>query len=770
MYDNPLFHRGLKGGEQMKLVFYTANCAGNAKNCSYPNRMEVTNAEELKVMVRRDHVCAEYKNNYRSADNFVESMVVVMDCDNDHSENSDEWITPEKIDELLPDVSYAIAPSRNHMKQKDDKSARPRFHVYFLIHSCADALEYTELKRTIQKAFPFFDDNALDAARFIFGADCNSVIWHDGWETIDEELPVFQNDGDTETIEYFSIPEGKRNSTLSRFAGRVVKRYGATEKAHKIFLDEAKKCDPPMEDDELTTIWNSAVKFAKKVESQEGYVTPNDFNDDFIGESLKPSDFSDIGQAKILAREYGDELRYTDATDYLRFNGEYWVESKQQAVGAMEEFLDLQLADALAEVQRVFEAVVAGGASEDDVKAGGKKFENSLQGDQLEAYRVYLAAMAYRAFVMKRRDMKYVTSALQAAKPMLSISVSDLDKDEFLLNTPGATYHLKDGLSGMHEPDAMDYITKQTSVTSGDDGKQLWLDALDTFFCDDLELIDYVQQIVGLASIGKVYVEALIISYGEGRNGKSTFWNTISRVLGTYSGSMSADALTVGCKRNVKPEMAELKGKRLIIAAELEEGMRLNTSVIKQLCSTDEVMAEKKYKDPFKYVPSHTLVLYTNHLPRVGANDEGTWRRLIVIPFNAKIEGKSDIKNYTDYLVQNAGSYVLSWIIEGAQRVIANNFKLKLPTCVENAISHYRVNNDWLGAFLDECCELDSIYKQKSGEFYQEYRAYCLRTGEYIRSTTDFYTALEISGMSRKRLSNGSFINGVRLKNTDFIE
>lgn len=83
--------------------------------------------------------------------------------------------------------------------------------------------------------------------------------------------------------------------------------------------------------------------------------------------------------------------------------------------------------------------------------------------------------------------------------------------------------------------------------------------------------------------------------------------------------------------------------KRLVIAAELEEGMRLNTSVIKQLCSTDDIYAEKKYKDPFKFTPSHTIVLYTNHLPKVGANDEGTWRRLIVIPFNAKIEGRSDI-------------------------------------------------------------------------------------------------------------------------------
>lgn len=78
----------------------------------------------------------------------------------------------------------------------------------------------------------------------------------------------------------------------------------------------------------------------------------------------------------------------------------------------------------------------------------------------------------------------------------------------------------------------------------------------------------------------------MIIAYGDGRNGKSTFWNTLSRVMGSYSGNISADSLTMNCKRNVKPEMAETKGKRLLIAAELEEGTRLNTSIVKQLCST----------------------------------------------------------------------------------------------------------------------------------------------------------------------------------------
>jgi P4 family phage/plasmid primase-like protien len=241
-------------------------------------------------------------------------------------------------------------------------------------------------------------------------------------------------------------------------------------------------------------------------------------------------------------------------------------------------------------------------------------------------------------------------------------------------------------------------------------------------------------------------------------------------VLGTYSGNMSADTLTVGCKRNVKPELAEAKGKRLIIAAEMEEGMRLNTSTVKQLCSTDEIYAEKKYKDPFSYVPSHTLVLYTNHLPKVGAIDAGTWRRLIVIPFNAKIEGNSDIKNYADYLYDKAGGAILTWIIEGAKRVIAKDYHITQPQVVQDAIAKYRENNDWLAHFLNDCCEVDTSYSEKSSDVYNAYRSYCMQVGEYIRSTTDFYVALESAGgFDRRRTSKANVITGLRLK-SDFMK
>ena len=182
----------------MKLILQTANIVGDEKNCLYPNRAEVTSAEELQEAVKMDHVCAEYDNDYRSKENFRQSNVLVMDCDNDHTENPAEWITPEKLDEMMPDISYAIAFSRHHMLEKNGKAPRPKFHVYFEIEPTQDADYYAALKEAIYRKYTFFDDNALDAARFIFGADVGDAIWHEGWLTIDSEVeigaPIERND------------------------------------------------------------------------------------------------------------------------------------------------------------------------------------------------------------------------------------------------------------------------------------------------------------------------------------------------------------------------------------------------------------------------------------------------------------------------------------------------------------------------------------------------------------------------------------------------
>lgn len=343
------------------------------------------------------------------------------------------------------------------------------------------------------------------------------------------------------------------------------------------------------------TIWHSAQKFYAKVQQQDGYVPPELYNDDT---SYKPDDFSDVGQAEVLAKHFSGELRYSPATHYIRYNGRYWQETEPGAQAVAHELTRRQMKEASNDMLSALASLKACGAQEILENNSKAKAEGMMSDEQLEAYKAFLAAKAYQSYVIQRRASKNITATLKESRPMLEITPQDLDANPYLLCTPDATYDLRLGMAGAREHSPEDFITKTTTVSPGDRGKQIWLDCLNTIFCGDQELIDYVQMICGLAAVGKVEVEALIIAYGCGRNGKSTFWNSVSRVLGLYSGNISADTLTFGCRRNVKPEMAEVKGKRLLIAAEMQEGARLNDSTVKQLCSVDDILRKRSTRTP----------------------------------------------------------------------------------------------------------------------------------------------------------------------------
>jgi P4 family phage/plasmid primase-like protien len=747
-------------------TLYHADFIGNPGNCSYPHKVEVTDANSLNAAVGHDYVCAEYRNSYRNGENYIGSNCLPVDCDNDHSEKPEDWVLPADVIESFPGVTFAVHYSRYNMREKNGKPARPKFHVLFPIDHVTNSACYSDMKKLVNAIFPYFDTNALDAARFFFGTTSPELEIYTGNMNLSEFLEGEEFDVDMEGGNRSTqvIPEGSRNATMSRFAGRVIKKYGDSDAAFQCFLEEAAKCSPPLEEAELMTIWHSAQRFFSKVQQQDGYVSPKIYNDPTF---YMPGDFSDVGQAEVLAKYFSGELRYSPATHFIRYTSHYWQESEPGAQAVAHELTRRQLEEATKDLQSAMMLLLENGAQEILENASKAKAESLMNDTQLEAYRAFLSAKAYQSFAIRRRDSKNITATLKESRPMLEISPRDLDADCFLLCTPAATYDLRKGITGARDHSPEDFITKMTSVSPSSRGEQIWQNSLDLIFCGNQELIDYVQMICGLAAIGKVYVEALIIAYGGGRNGKSTFWNAVSRVLGLYSGNISADTLTVGCRRNIKPEMAEVKGKRLLIAAEIQEGARLNDSTVKQLCSTDDVFAEKKYKDPFSFTPCHTLVLYTNHLPKVSASDDGIWRRLVVIPFDAKIEGSSDIKNYGEYLYQNAGESILAWVIEGAKKVIELDYKIPVPECVQQAISEYRSQNDWFGHFLEEKCELDASFRESSSSLYRAYRNYCVDTNEYIRSTTDFYSALEAAGHGRIKVKNKRFFTGLRLKIDD---
>lgn len=441
-------------------TIYSADVTGNPGNCSYPHRHVVLDEASLKAAVCHDYVCAEYQNSYRNGDNFIGSDCLPVDCDNDHSENPEDWITPEDVLQQFPGVTFAVHFSRFNMREKNGKAARPKFHVLFPIDYVTDPALYSDMKKLVNFIFPYFDTNALDAARFFFGTTAAEVALYPGRMNLTEFLE--EDDFDTELPDggfgqSTVIPEGSRNATMSRFAGRVIKKYGDTDEAYQAFLDEAAKCVPPLENSELNTIWHSAQRFFSRIREQAGYVPPEAYNDP---SSYKPEDYSDVGQAEVMVRYFSGELRYSPATHFIRYSDHYWQESEPGAQAVAHELTRRQMKEANRDLMNALVKMKNNGAQTILDGTSKAKAEQLMNDEQLQAFQEFLQAKAYQAFVIKRRDSKYITSALKESHPMLEISPRDLDADCFALNTPEATYDLRKGMAGAREHSPEDFITK----------------------------------------------------------------------------------------------------------------------------------------------------------------------------------------------------------------------------------------------------------------------------------------------------------------------
>ena len=211
------------------------------------------------------------------------------------------------------------------------------------------------------------------------------------------------------------------------------------------------------------TVFGAAQSVFMKRYLHRRDIPPEQYNQEL---ALKPSDYSDVGQAIVLAREYEGKLRYSPSTDFLVYNGRFWEESKPRAQAVAQELTTRQLEEAETEIRKTTDEIVKNGAWDLLASMGPKKAAMAFSPEQTRSFQKYENAAAYRNYAIKRRDSKYISAALKESRPMVEIDQRNLDADEFLLNTPSATYDLRTGISSAHDHVPEDFITKQTSTPS----------------------------------------------------------------------------------------------------------------------------------------------------------------------------------------------------------------------------------------------------------------------------------------------------------------
>lgn len=335
-----------------------------------------------------------------------------------------------------------------------------------------------------------------------------------------------------------------------------------------------------------------------------------------------------------------------------------------------------------------------------------------------------------------------ISAMCDLARCEVAVATEQLNSDPWLLTVNNGTIDLRTGEIRAHRQE--DYITKLAPVDYDVNAQcPRWLEVLNTLFAGKQPLIDYMQKLLGSALTGISRDDMLPIFYGQGANGKTTLINTVMKLMGDYA-SPAPPQLLVGSRSSRPPfDIADLRGKRLMVASETESTDRLSEGLVKQLTGRDCLKARNLYGAFFQFDPTHKIILMTNHKPDVQGLDEGIWRRLALIPFEVTIpRDQRDPKLEEKLKAEWPG--ILVWLVQGC--LAWQRDGIKMPPEVEAATQSYRHSSNTFLRFVEEMCYRETQTWTPTSRIREAYRSYCSQIGE-IRPLSDSAMASALKGM-----------------------
>ncbi len=424
---------------------------------------------------------------------------------------------------------------------------------------------------------------------------------------------------------------------------------------------------------------------------------------------------SDDGMALVLFHRYGDVIRYcVDRGRWLVWNGQLW--EWQPEGGGM--------------VRELYKRIARGLPATD--KQLYKRKQHALR-----------ASTTSDVIRMAQTDSRVL------------VKYTELDARPNEINTPGGIVLLQTGELIPHDPACLH--TRTTLVTpEAPVVVTLWDQFIDQVFGGNRETIAYVQQLVGVSILGTSDPQVLPFCIGEGGNGKGVFLESIIKVAKDYATSAPEGFLLAGPSRHLT-EIADLYGRRMVVASEVNEGDRFDEAKMKRLTGGDTLKANFMRKDLFEFEPTHKLWLVANHRPKVTntTDNKSVWRRVKPIPFNFTVPEDQVIDNLKTRLVTEAGPAILHWIVQGAVSYFAAGSKLIDPPEVVEATQEYQAEQDTVQQFLDDMVHVGGGSTGATA-LYEAYRSYCRKMlNEDPISQKKFGDTMSRKGFNREHNRTG---------------
>ena len=416
----------------------------------------------------------------------------------------------------------------------------------------------------------------------------------------------------------------------------------------------------------------------------------------FIHEPKYPP--NDIGISNLFIDMFEDELVYCSNVGWYVWNGKYWERDATDG-GRVNEKVKLMAFYCLREISAF----------------------PGMDGDEsTRLTKIYskLLTKAYRDSVI--RDSMSV-------KP---VNASIFDKHKFLFNCQNGTYDFQRKI--FRDFEKTDYLTDISNVVYDKNADcPRFKKYLDEVMSGDKTKIDYLLKMTAYCLTGDTSRECFFVLYGDKtRNGKSTFVNTLTHLMGTYAKSLAPASITKKTTNaggsGATPDLAKLKNTRLANVSEIEDGMMLDIAFIKQITGGNVLNARFLYKEEFEFVPQFKILIDTNFLPRM--SDDSIFRsdRIHLICFDRHFEKEErDIHLKERLMLEISGIFNL--IAPYYDKLNQENFIL--PQSTKDTIQQYQYNSNNVLLYVNEQLYEDKSCWETMSDIYKDYTNWCSQNG-----------------------------------------
>lgn len=356
------------------------------------------------------------------------------------------------------------------------------------------------------------------------------------------------------------------------------------------------------------------------------------------------------------------------------------------------------------------------------------------------------------------QSKKQLSSMIDLGKNMLTVKPEDLDLSPDLVACLNGTINLRTGK--LHKSNPSDLITMQLNATYDDEAKCPLFDSFINTICDDnADLASYLQRLFGYSLTAHTSEQSVHMLYGDGQNGKSTLVRTLQDVVGTYAMQANKKAF-LKTHANKSNDLVELDRKRLVITTEIERGEKLDEAAIKQITGGDKMRERNLHEKNREFEPVCKVFFLMNYLPEIAGLDHGIWRRIHVVPLNAKIAEEDKDPQLRDKL-KSESSGILNWMLAGASQWYAGG--LMPPDCVTSATRSYRSQTDNIEEFINELCVIGNDSLRVTGSaMYSAYQQWCFENSNNAQPQKLFSQSIKSRGFKAKKVkgADSKMVNG----------